>query len=241
MSKARQVEASGQQLALLHHVLDGVLREGLERLADLAAALVRRRGDRRGLQNLAAPGDRPVGAEDLAAAQGDLLAVAQLVEQPLSRRVDQADPRLHEQQRPHVRVLATRRRRAVDDRRHAARDEVLRRDAIEVAMVDDRDLPGAQTLDQVLGPLPQPGGADDLAWPAGRIRPAAPCRGDGHALSLRSNRRARRRHAALVHACVQRRRPPRRRACGRALRPPRPRRAARPSSARDRRRCPSRS
>ena len=38
--EARQLDAPGEQLALLEHVLDRVLRERLERVADLAAALV---------------------------------------------------------------------------------------------------------------------------------------------------------------------------------------------------------
>ena len=56
--EARQVDAPRQQLALLEHVLDRVLRERLERVADLAPALVGGGAHGGGLLHLAA-GERP--------------------------------------------------------------------------------------------------------------------------------------------------------------------------------------
>ena len=105
--EARQLDPPGQQLALLDHVLDGVLRERLERLADLragAASVARGDGAR-------APAARRARAT-LAAARTtspprsvDRVAVAQTRRTAASSgSVDQRDAGLDEQQRPHVRV-----------------------------------------------------------------------------------------------------------------------------------------
>ena len=68
--EARQLDAARQQLALLEHVLDRVLREGLERVADLAPALVGRGADGGGLLHGAGRDDLGA-AQDVAAADGD--------------------------------------------------------------------------------------------------------------------------------------------------------------------------
>ena len=52
------------------------------------------------------------------------------------------------------------RRRDVDDDAHPALDELLGRDAVEVCVVDDRDVLGPQPLDEVLVRRPSRAGPE---------------------------------------------------------------------------------
>src|SRR5690606_4354933 len=66
--------------------------------------------------------------------------------------VDERDAGLAEQQRPQVGVAAGDRPRGVHDGRGRGVDERLGGDAVEVGVVDHRDLPGPEALDQPLRP-----------------------------------------------------------------------------------------
>ena len=66
-------------------------------------------------------------------------------------------PALDDPDRAAVRVAAGDRLRAVHDRDDALLDEPVGGDAVEVAVVDDRDLPGLQARDHVLGAAVDPG------------------------------------------------------------------------------------
>ena len=72
------------------------------------------------------------------------------VEQRVVGQVDEVDAGLHQQQRAHVRVAARRRRPAVEHGDDARGDQVLRRDAVQVVVVDDGDLARDQPLDEQL-------------------------------------------------------------------------------------------
>jgi hypothetical protein len=102
-------------------------------------------------------------APDLPAADDDRVAVLQLVEQRGARRVDEQHPGLDEQQRAHVGVAVRRRAGSVDDRLDTARDQILGRDAVEVLVIDDRDIMRLQPLDEGLCALAEAGDAADLA------------------------------------------------------------------------------
>jgi len=73
----------------------------------------------------------------------DVVAVGELVEERRAGRVDQPDARADELERSRVREPARRRLRDVDDRADTGSCELLGRHAVEVGVVDDRDLVGA--------------------------------------------------------------------------------------------------
>ena len=66
-------------------------------------------------------------------------------------RVEQRDAGRDDPDRPAVRVAARDRRARVHDRGDAGRDQRVGRDAIDVAVVDDRDVAGVDTPDEILG------------------------------------------------------------------------------------------
>ena len=108
---------AGEQLALLAHVLDRVVREALQRLADLLAARIRLRAHALEAEHLAArPSGSPLRSTSptdppSCRAFGDdhqRIAVGEHVEQRVVGQVDEQDARLDEQLRPQVRVAARR-------------------------------------------------------------------------------------------------------------------------------------
>ncbi len=112
--KARQLDPAREQLALLAHVLDRVVREALERLADLAPARLRfRRARARGRARLAAREQLPL-AQHLAGDpvgrsfghDDEWIAVGEQPEQLIAGQVDEQDARLDQQLRAEVRIGA---------------------------------------------------------------------------------------------------------------------------------------
>ena len=95
-------------------------------------------------------------------AQRQRLALRDLVEEIGARNIDEADARPDELERPGIRKPAGGRARDVDDGPDARVRELLGRDAIEVDVVDDREVARLEPLDEVLGPASQPGDADDV-------------------------------------------------------------------------------
>ena len=88
--EARQLELAGEQLALLEHVLDGVVRERLERLADLAPALRRSRAcDGVGLLHASRRASTSPRRQDLAAADDDRVAVVERSNSVVAGHVDE--------------------------------------------------------------------------------------------------------------------------------------------------------
>jgi hypothetical protein len=74
--------------------------------------------------------------------------------------VDQRDAGLEQDQRPEVRVPPARRARCVHDTGDTRLHERLRRDAVDVLVVDHRDVPGLQTLREPLRPAVDASDAD---------------------------------------------------------------------------------
>jgi hypothetical protein len=160
-SQVRDLELPDQDLALLADVYERVLGEVLDRLSDPVLLLALDRG-----QLLERP-HLPLGDEAARPDHGPPrhdhhVAVAQVVEQGRADRVDKMHARADEDQRAWIRVPAAGRRRDVDDPPHAALDEVLGRHPVEVPVVDDRDVPGAEPPDQVLCTPSEPSLAADL-------------------------------------------------------------------------------
>ena len=120
-------------------------------------------------------GQHAVRAGDRSAANGHGVAVRELLEERGADRVHQAHAGAREDQRARVRVAGARRGGDVDDRLHAGLDEVLGGHAVEVRVVDDRDVLGGEPAHEVLGALPQARGAMDLRDQARERREA--CRG----------------------------------------------------------------
>ena len=192
--EARQLDAPGQQLALLEHVLDRVLRERLERVADLAAALVGGGADVLGLLH-----DRRWRAACRRGAprrrgRWTRIAVGEALEERVVGQVDEVDARLDEQQRAHVRIGARRGRAAVEHGEDPRGDEVLRGDAIEVLVVEHGDGAGTQLLDEPLRPATEARRTSDLSASDDGHRASL----DGRVKSLR--RRAGRRPRGAVRA-----------------------------------------
>jgi hypothetical protein len=90
------------------------------------------------------------------AVQPDALPLLDPVEYLGADVVDQRDARLDQEQRAAVRVPAADALGHVDHRADAAADERVRPGQVEVFVVDDGDVSGAQPVGQVLGPAVQP-------------------------------------------------------------------------------------
>jgi hypothetical protein len=91
--------------------------------------------------------------EEARTTHGQPLAVRELVEEIRVVDVDQAHAAADELQRPRIRVAPRLRGGDVDDDAHARLDELLGRDAVEVGVVDHRDVVGVQPPDELLRPL----------------------------------------------------------------------------------------
>ena len=166
-AELREVDPLGQQPPFLAEVPQRVVGEVLQRLGDAALLL----GERIGQLVLAErAAGREAGAvpEQARSPHGQLLAVRELVEELRAGDVDQAHAAADEEQRPRVRVAARLRRGDVDDDAHARLDELLGRDAVDVGVVDDRDVVGAEAAHELLRPLAEPrraGVLDQLVHP----------------------------------------------------------------------------
>ena len=148
----REVDPFGEQLPFLAQIAERVVGELLQRLGDAALLLEQRSGE---LALLERTPRRHAGAvaEEAGAAHGQPLAVGELVEEARVVDVDQAHTAANELERAGVGVAPRLRGRDVDDDSHARLDELLGRDAVEVGVVDDRDVVGVEAPDELLRPL----------------------------------------------------------------------------------------
>ncbi len=109
-------------------------------------------------------------AQDLVAANLHEIAFANRVEEVGADPVDQRDAGPGEHRRSRVRVPAGDRCPGVHNRSGMALDQPFRRHAVEVFVVDQGDLAGLETRDQVLRPAIDAGDAAD----PGAVPAAAP-------------------------------------------------------------------
>ena len=156
-----KLDPGGERAGLLLQVAQRVLRERAERLGDAALLVDERLLERRGVEHGALGDERPV-PPDAPAVEAHELAVGEEVEQRCAGGVDEPDPGADELQRARIREASGRRARDVDDGPDARLRELLRRDAVEVWVVDDRDVLGPEALDEILRPPPEPCAARDL-------------------------------------------------------------------------------
>ncbi len=156
-----EVDPLGEQAAFLAQVLERVLREDLERVGHPRALLCERRLEPGGLEGSPVGEARAV-PEDARAADGHGLAVADLVEELRSGRVDQPDAAAHKEQRAGIREATGLRAGHVHDDAHARLEQLLGRDAVDVLVIDDRDVTGAEPPDEALRPPVEARGAGEL-------------------------------------------------------------------------------
>ncbi len=233
--EARHLDPAGEQLALLAHVLDRVVGEALERLADLAPARLGFRAHALEVEHLAA-------REHLALAQhlrtgprdrlgrlarntyDERVAVGDRVEQRVVGQVDEHDPRLDQQLRTEVGIGAAGGRAAVEHRDGARGDQLLGGDAVDVLVVDQRDVTAHEVPDEQLrapARAHRPGDARHARqrrrerWPCG-LRGGHSCESNARTGETCSLRALRQLSAARARACGRPCRRCRRRACARA-------------------------
>ena len=139
----RELDALGEQAPFLAQVLQRVLGEDLQGIGNPRLLLGERRREPVRLERSAVGEARPV-AEEARAADGHGVSVAELVEERRAGRVDQADAAAHEQERARVREAAGLRLGHVHDDADARLEQLLGRDAVDVLVVDDRDVAGAR-------------------------------------------------------------------------------------------------
>jgi hypothetical protein len=101
------------------------------------------------------------------------LAVPDVLEQVGADVIDERDARVEQQLRAHVRVAPADAHRGVDHRGDLVLDERLRADPVQVGVVDDGDVAGAQPLGEVLGALVHPRRRRDAGQADGPV-PAEP-------------------------------------------------------------------
>src|SRR6185503_1553855 len=152
----REPDPFGKELRLVTKVPEGVLGEALERLGDAASLLGQLRLDVRLRQGAAGREARAV-AEEARAADDEGLAVPDLLEEVgVAVHVDEPDPAAHKLERPGVREAPAHRGRDVDDDAYVRGEKLLRGHAVEVAVVDDRDVVRPEAPDEALRPLVEP-------------------------------------------------------------------------------------
>ena len=183
-----------------------VLGEGLERVGDAALLLVERGLERCLVELRPLDEQRPV-PPDGSSVDPEVVAVRYLVEKRGAGRVDQPDTRSDELERARVREAACRRGRDVDDDADAARGELLGRDAIDVRVVDDRDIVCPEVLHQLLRPSTEPCAARQLPVHVRHRLPSPRRRTPRRRASVRARHGARHRRARRS-ACASGRRGP---------------------------------
>ena len=171
-------DAVQQERALPLHVLHRVGRERLELDREPGLRLGHRRGDRLVVLRDALGQDGAVLGEQLGAVEPDDGALLQPGEHLAADVVQQRDPGAEQDLGTEVRVPAGDAGRGVDDGGDLAADQRVGAHAVDVDVVDDGDVAGAQSLGQVLRAAVQPGGAGHSG--PRLLGPAAPKGADAH-------------------------------------------------------------
>ena len=148
-SQRGQRERLEHQARFLVDVLERVGGEALELGADGRARFLHRRFDL-GRGEYGTPGEQFAVAPELALLDAHDVAFVHAIHAVDTDVVEEDDPRADDADGPPVRVTPRDRRRAVHHRDHAGFDEAVGRDAVEIAVVDDRDVARLQARDHVL-------------------------------------------------------------------------------------------
>src|SRR2546421_11893412 len=157
----RKRDPLGQQPALLAQIAKRVLGELPQRLGHPAPLFCERGLE---LARLKRPARYEAGSvlEDARPADGHVVAVGQLVEELRVRGVDQPHPTAHQQERPRIRETAGLRVRDIGHDADSRLEQLLRGCAVEVLVVDDRDVAGPEPPDEVLRPATEACSACEL-------------------------------------------------------------------------------
>ena len=161
-AQRRELDGAGEHAALLAQVAHRVLGELLERLRHAAALLGERARELVDAQR--APGRDAVAVpEDAAAADGDEVAFAGPRRRaPCPTTSISSTPPRTSSSGPGFGKRPRLRRRAVDDDARAGVEQLLRRDAVDVAVVDDRDVAGLEPAGEPLRPAVEARRAGEL-------------------------------------------------------------------------------
>src|SRR5665647_847723 len=155
----RDPDAVQQQLALPAQVVHRVSGEGLQLRSQAGPGVLHRRGHRGRILERALR-DQPLAVVHGGVHHPDPSALLE-GQHVRTEVVDQRDARLEQDPRAQVGVPARRRAGGVEHRGRPARGEGLGRHAVEVEVVDHRDVAGPQPLGQALGPGVNADGAGD--------------------------------------------------------------------------------
>ena len=142
-------DAVQQQVTLATQVLHGVRGERLELYGEAGPGLGHRELDTLCRLYLAGR-HHSIACIQVRAIEPDDVAFLDVGEHGRTDPVDQCDALRHQDLGPEIRVAAADARRRVHDGDHAAFDERLGGDAIEVDVIDDRDVARAQPLGELL-------------------------------------------------------------------------------------------
>jgi hypothetical protein len=157
----REGDPLGQEPSLLAQIAEGVLGELLQRLGHPRPLLGQRDLELVRLKRAPRHQTRPV-LEDARPADGYVIAVGKLVEELCLRGIDQPHPASHEQQRSRIREATSLGAGHVDHDADARIEQFLGRCAVEVLVVDDRDIARPEPADEILRPPTQPCRASEL-------------------------------------------------------------------------------
>src|SRR6266550_612434 len=163
----RKLDPLRQQLSFLPQVAHRVLCKRLERFGDPAALFGELPFELPLIEHLSRRKASSIAVET-GATHGQQLALMHVLEETVSRHIDQADASAHERERPRIWKAAGLRRSDVDHDAHARLEERFRRDAIEIRVVDDRNVVGRESLDEILRAAVQlrvPGELDETHQP----------------------------------------------------------------------------
>jgi hypothetical protein len=148
-SQRRKLDPLRQELSFLPQVAHRVLCKRLERFSDPAALFGELPFELPLLEYLSRRKTCSVAVET-GSAHGQQLTLVHVFEETFSRHIDQADSSAHECKRSWIWKAAGLRRSDVDHDAHTGLEERFRRDAIEIRVVDDRNVVGREPLDEIL-------------------------------------------------------------------------------------------
>src|SRR6266550_7855759 len=157
----RKLDPLRQQLSFLPQVAHRVLCKRLERFGDPAALFGELPFELPLIEHLPRRKASSIAVET-GTAHGQQLALVHVFEETVSRHIDQADAAAHERKWSWIWKAAGLRGSDVDHDAHTGLEERFRRNAIEIRMVDDRDVVGREPLDEILRAAVQLRGPGEL-------------------------------------------------------------------------------
>ena len=189
--QSRELDPFGEQLPFLPEVAHRVLGKCLERFGDSAALFGELPFELPLLEHVPRRKTRSIAVET-SAANGQELSLVHMLEEAVGHHVDQPDASTYECERSWIWKASGLRRGHVDHYAYSGFEECFRRDAIEIGVVDDRDVVRREPFDEILGAPVQlrvPGELDEthhLTLARNSRPPSMRCNSSRRSPSLRS-------------------------------------------------------